>query len=372
MENKLECIYLSEDELIDLGVLDMKACIDVMEEAFKLVGIGDYIMGGPRENEHGQKLYFPLEERFPNMPTATAERRFMSMIAYLGGKFNVTGMKWYGSNIENQKKGLPRSILLTILNDPDTGAPLSIMSANTISAMRTGAMPGLGSKYLADPNGKILGIVGAGVIGKTSLLSILETSPNIVEVKVYDVFKEKALSLSAEMEQKYGIKFTATDNMEDAIIDSDIINVAASRTNKPFIKAEWIKKGALLSLPAAVDLDEELLLNANIVVDEWKMHLAHQRESFELDKDDPRKFDLATAHLFRLIEEDKLEEKSIISLGSIVANNDTSALLDKDITIFITGGLPIQDVAWSYHLYKKAVERNVGQKLKLWDQPVLI
>ena len=52
------------------------------------------------------------------------------MPAYLGGRYQMAGMKWYGSNVENKEKGLPRSILMMILSDKDTGAPLSFMSAN--------------------------------------------------------------------------------------------------------------------------------------------------------------------------------------------------------------------------------------------------
>src|SRR5699024_7896493 len=80
---------------------------------------------------------------FENMPTAGPDRRFMSLIAYLGGNFDVVGNKWYGSNINNFKKGLPRSIHTFTLNDKDTGAPLSIMAGNLISSVRTGAVPGV-------------------------------------------------------------------------------------------------------------------------------------------------------------------------------------------------------------------------------------
>lgn len=50
----------------------------------------------------------------------------MAMPAYLGGVFDMAGMKWYGSNCANKEKGLPRSILMLTLNDKDTGAPVAI------------------------------------------------------------------------------------------------------------------------------------------------------------------------------------------------------------------------------------------------------
>ena len=57
-------LLLSQKDLIDLGVMNMGECIDVIEGVFSLIGKGDYLMGGPLENEHGQMIYFPETERF--------------------------------------------------------------------------------------------------------------------------------------------------------------------------------------------------------------------------------------------------------------------------------------------------------------------
>ena len=85
---------------------------------------------------------------------------FMAMPAYLGGSHQMAGMKWYGSNVENKKVGLPRSILMMMLNDKDTGAPLALMSANLVSAYRTGGIPGVGAKYLARKRLRVVSIIG--------------------------------------------------------------------------------------------------------------------------------------------------------------------------------------------------------------------
>ena len=103
---KVEFLYLDEENMIKAGVLDMKRCVEVIDEVFVLLGKGDYLMGGPGNNEHGQKIFFPKASPHPNMPLDGPDRRFMAMIAYLGGRFNVCGEKWYGSNIINPQRGL--------------------------------------------------------------------------------------------------------------------------------------------------------------------------------------------------------------------------------------------------------------------------
>ena len=140
MKHNLDFLFLSEADAVKAGAGDIHTCIQVMDEVFDLLGQGDYLMGAPNHNSHGIKIYFPKETPFPGMPVKGPDRRFMALVGYLGGKFHVCGEKWYGSNLANREKGLPRSILTTVLNDPDTGAPLAIMSANALSAARTGAV----------------------------------------------------------------------------------------------------------------------------------------------------------------------------------------------------------------------------------------
>ena len=106
-------------------------------------------MSGKNENSHGAMVEFPETSPFPNMPLSGADRRYMAMPAYLGGSYNMAGVKWYGSNVANRKHGLPRSILTLMLNEPVTGAPVALMSANLISSYRTAAVPAVGARYLA-------------------------------------------------------------------------------------------------------------------------------------------------------------------------------------------------------------------------------
>ena len=153
--------------MIRAGVTDMDACVEAMEDLLLTLHKGDYVMGGKNHNSHGCMVTFPDDPEFDGMPKNAEDRRFMAMPAYLGGRYQMAGMKWYGSNMENKKKGLPRSILMMMLNDKDTGAPLAMMSANLLSSYRTGGIPGVGCKYLAREAAKTVAIIGPGVMGKT-------------------------------------------------------------------------------------------------------------------------------------------------------------------------------------------------------------
>ena len=120
---KVELKFFSEPDMMQAGVLDVASCVEVMDDTFKLLGQGDFVMGGYNQSSHGCMLWYPKDTPFPNMPKAGPDRRYMAMPAYVGGRYNCCGVKWYGSNVSNPKeRGLPRSILLVCLNDPVTGA----------------------------------------------------------------------------------------------------------------------------------------------------------------------------------------------------------------------------------------------------------
>jgi ornithine cyclodeaminase len=362
---------LSEEDMIKAGVLNMQKCVETIDETFKLLGKGDYLMGGPRENEHGLMIWFPEEKRFANMPIAGPDRRFLAMISYLGGKFNVCGEKWYGSNIENPKKrGLPRSILIVVLNDPISSKPLAFMSANLISAMRTGAVPGVAAKYLANQDSKVAGIIGCGVISKTCLMAIVETHKDLKEIKVYDIFQEKAKSFCKEMSQMLSLNVYPVDSLEKAIVGTDIISVAAAGKKHPFIKTEWLKEGSLLTLTGVADLSDDCYMNNKIVADNWKMHLAWLTESKEHPKGVESIVDWAmSGKLLKLIDDGRKKQEDILSLGDIVSGKVQGRKDKKEKIIFISGGMSVEDIAWGYTIYKKALKEGIGKELALWNKP---
>lgn len=373
---KIDFIFLNEQDMIKAGVTDMAGCIDAMEEVVKCLNAGDYVMGGENHNSHGSQVSFPTKSEFPNMPLDEGDdRRFMAMPAYIGGPFDLMGMKWYGSNTANKEKGLPRSILTVMLNDKDTGAPLALMSANLLSAYRTGAIPGVGAKYLAKPDSKVCAICGPGVMGKTSLEAILCTCPNIDTVKVKGRGKKSLDEFVAYVKEKYpNLKNVfAVDTIEELVKDSDVISFANSGntdpTTYPYVKKEWVKPGALIIGLSCFEMDsKELAEMATLVVDNLQLYEAWEEEfpypSFGANNIIGSKFtDMAHDGI--------ISKSDIIDLGDIIFNKKPGRVSDDQIFVFSVGGMPVEDVAWGKICYENAKKMNLGTKLNLWDEPVL-
>ena len=95
MDTAIKFLYLSEPDMIRAGVTDMDACVEAMEDLLLTLHKGDYVMGGKNHNSHGCMVTFPDDPEFEGMPKNAEDRRFMAMPAYLGGRYQMAGMKWY-------------------------------------------------------------------------------------------------------------------------------------------------------------------------------------------------------------------------------------------------------------------------------------
>ena len=373
---KIDFIYLSEQDMIRAGVTDMPGCVDTMEEMFGLLYHGDYRMAGANNDSHGAMVMFPENSPFPNMPKPTADRRFMAMPAYLGGSFCTAGMKWYGSNIANREKGLPRSILMFTLNDADTGAPLAHMSANLLSAYRTGAVPGVGARHLARKNSKVVGILGPGVMAKTSLSAFMAVCPEIDTVKVKGRGQKSLDSFLAWVQETFPQITTVTvvDSIEAVVRDSDIVTYCNSGevgdpSTYPIVKREWVKPGTFLSMPALCNIDAAMEeKDVRKVVDNTGLYEAWFEE---LPKPAHKYVPIIGVKFMDMIFEGKMSKDELEDIGKIVAGEAPGRQNDEEIIIMSVGGMPVEDVAWGTVVYRNAIERGIGVKLNLWDVPVL-
>lgn len=371
MGKKTEFLYLNEKEMIEAGVLDYGRCIDVEEEVFRLLSAGDYVMGGDKHNSHGIMMKFPKESPFPNMPLDAPDRRFMAMPAYVGGRFNVAGQKWYGSNIINPRRGLPRSILMVMLNDADTCEPIALMAGNLISSVRTGCVPGVATRHLANKNATVCACIGAGPVSKACFEGIIHEAKNLKEVVVCDLFIEKAQAFVDEMSARYGITGRATTSLEEAVRAGDIVSVAASSAKPITLKNEWLKEGSLLIFSGRGAVDEEYFTSAKTIWDNTKMHEVYYDEHMLLPENE-RFINGIAVQIYRFMYEGKLPPiTESLGLGDVICGSREGRIDEKERICFIASGMPVWDVAWGFELYEKAKAKGLGQNLLLWDDPYL-
>lgn len=336
----LEFLYLSQEDVIAAGGLDMKRVIGAVETALRAHAEKKVILP--------QKTIIDLDERELG--------RFAALPAFVKS-LGVASIKWSGSNPANPvKHGLPRAILIIILNDASedgSRAPLAIMEGSILSAMRTGAVTGVAAKYLASKKSEVAAVIGTGVQAKTQIMALAEVL-HIKEVRAYDVKKERAEAYVREMNEELGLNFKAVNTPREAVEGAAVI-VTATVADKPIVKNEWIKTGSLFAHVGSYQEEEyEVLLNSDkIVVDELQMALGR-----------------GTQTLPRMLREGLLKKENIhAELGEIVVGKKSGRENEKERIYFSPIGLAIEDTAVANDIYKVAKEKGIGQKLKLWDKP---
>lgn len=380
---KIDFLYLNEEEMIKAGVLDAKGCIETMRDTLSLFGKKDFLLGGPKADEHGLQMNFPQKSDIENFPLDDGpDRRFMAMPAYLGGRFHIAGQKYYGSNSHNSALGLPRSILMVTLSDVDTGAPKAIMSANLLSAMRTGAMPAMAATYLANKDSEVLSLIGPGVINKCALMCYMEVLPNIKKIKLRgsSMTSKTAIEMKEYIEANYPQvkEIEICDSLESACRDADVVSEAmsVSKENMEEFKLEWFKKGAtVFSMGSFLYRQYNDFVNTKMVVDNYGMYKKYLSNFIARGPVDElgnkREWVIMGIHFVHLVESGVVPREQVINLCDIV-NGISKGREDKDeIVMCSIGGMPLEDLSWGYDCYQKALELGIGTNLNLWNEPYM-
>lgn len=380
---KIDFLYLNEKDMIEAGVLDAAGCIETMRDTMALFGKKDFLLGGPNADEHGLQMNFPQKSDIEGFPLDDGpDRRFMAMPAYLGGRFHIAGQKFYGSNSHNAALGLPRSILMVTLSDVDTGAPKAIMSANLLSAMRTGAMPAMAATYLANKDSEVLSLLGPGVINKCALMCYMEVLPNIQKIKIRGSSSKSktALAMKEFIEETYPQveEIVICDSLEEACRDADVVSEAMSVTkeNMEEFKLEWFKKGAtVFSMGSFLYRKYEDFKNTTMVVDNYGMYQKYLNNFIARGPVDAfgnkREWVIMGIHFVHLVKTGQVQREQVINLCDIVNGKSEGRTSQDEIVMCSIGGMPLEDLSWGYDCYQRAMKKGLGTSLNLWDAPYM-
>jgi N-[(2S)-2-amino-2-carboxyethyl]-L-glutamate dehydrogenase len=340
-----EILFLSQEDVKQCGGFDMVNIISIMEKVFKLHHKKEYIL--PKKTAL----------RWGDMDSESVTGRINSMPGFIGGDFNISGIKWISSAPQNPfKYNLPRATGLIILNDPNTLTPTAIMDGTLISAMRTGANSGVAAKYLAKPDSKIIGLVGAGVQNRTQLLALKAVLKEIEEIRIYDLNEDRARNFAKEMQSVVNTPILVMNSSEETIRGADVF-VTATVTKTPIVKADWIKEGSLYIHVGSHECEFDVIDQSDkIVVDDWE-ELKHR----------------GVETISIMYNTGNFDETSIYSeLGAIVSGSKPGRENPIEKVYFNSVGMGIEDVAVAKAVYETAKNNHVGQSLSLWNTPTFI
>jgi len=319
-------LYLSREAVEKLN-LRMADVVDVVETAFKDKGEG--------------KVEMPPKPGIHTRPDAFIH----AMPAYIKTR-EAAGMKWISGYPQNTGRGLPYISGLMILNDPDTGFPISVMDATWLTAMRTGAATAVAAKYLARPDSKTVAILGCGVQGRSNIQALKVILKKLNRVYAYDVRPEAANRFSDQCRDSYNVDCTVCESPEKAVRSADVVITAGPILRKPLplIAQDWLNPGVFV---CALDFDSYVTAEA-----------FHAADLFTTD--DVRQFAYyRKAGYFAGIPVQPID------LGDIVASGISPRQATGDRIISVNLGLALEDVCTAQLIYQRALTQGVGVQLPL-------
>lgn len=313
-EDGMSTLLLTKSDMSEL--LNMEEVIGAVEQSFRDCAAGRAQMRS--------KVYLQLEKGdFRAMPCAVP---------------GAAGIKWVNVHPGNRNLGLPTIMAILILNDPDTGYPTAIMDATEITAYRTAATSAVASKYLARPDSHSLGLLGAGRQGRMHL----EAHSVLFSLEVARVCDVRPEAIEDFVCHFQNIEVEAASPEEVAA--SDIVCTLTPAT-KPVVQADWIKPGTHMNAvgadaPGKQELDPAILRMARVVVDD----VAQACHAGEINV---------------AIRNGLFAQANIgATLGEIVTGAKQGRENCKDITVFDSTGLAIEDLATAQLAYDKASKRG--------------
>jgi alanine dehydrogenase len=266
------------------------------------------------------------------------------------GAAGVSGVKVVGDFVSNYTAGLPSELGLLTLLDPANGVPLAIMDATFITACRTGAMTAVGAKYLARPDARILGHVGARGTALWNVL-LLNVVLDLAEIRVTSRRPESREAFGRQLRAATGTPVRVVATAAEAFDGADVL-VEASRltTPEPLLRTSAVRPGAFVvpyGTISAVELDLLDVMD-KVVVDDWREAQAGQFGA-----------------LRRHVDTGRLTAETLhAELGQIVAGVRPGRESPDERILFWHRGLAILDIAVGQLILRKAEQAEAGTMLR--------
>jgi len=324
-------LFLSRSDVE--SVLTMSDAINVVEKAFAELG----------KKTAKVPLRVPIE-------VEKEEGIVLFMPAYLQEMEAMTCKVVSVFKNNPQLYNLPTIQAAVLLIDPKTGTILSCMDGSYLTAMRTGGVSGVATKYLAREDAKKVGLIGTGVQAATQLWAVCEVRP-IEEAKIYSIDPvERQDAFAKQMCERLNIPVSVAKSNKDAIEDADII-LTATWSKMPTFSGDWIKPGTHINgigsyTPEMQEVDVTTVKKAKVVVD-----------SFEAS------FSEAGDLIIPLKKGDITKEHIYAELGELVIGQKEGRTSEDEITFFKSVGMAIQDASAAKHAYLAAKEKNIGTEI---------
>ena len=276
------------------------------------------------------------------------QNRIGCLPAYLGGEFDVAGMKWIASFSGNVAEGIERASGLIILNSMKTGRPEAVIEGSLISAQRTAASAALAADVLHNwNNDDALGILGCGRINLEIVRFVTAMRPVLRRIFVFDLDPARAREFASRVETLLpGSKVLVQAAPHDVFRQARLISFATTALSPHIADFPPYPLGATILHISLRDLTTSLIRRSDNVVDDPD-HVCRERTSLHLAEKESGGRDFIRC-----------------TLGSVLLGQVPARITETATVIFSPFGLGILDLAVAAYVRRIALQRGYGQVLR--------
>ncbi len=268
----------------------------------------------------------------------------MNLLAAAVPSIGVVGFKTYTAF----RSGM-RSVVM--LFSSQNGHLLSIIEADFLGRMRTGATSGLATKLLARPDASIVGLIGAGKQAYTQVLGVCAVR-QVRVVYVYSRHLPECESFCNALMHRLSIEVRPAPSARQALEDADIV-ITATTSPEPVLPGDWLKSGCHINAIGSNwanrrELDNATLQRSSVIVTDSQEQARVEAGDFVIP---------ANEGLF--------DWSRVSDLADVVADHGPKRELASDITLYKGVGIALEDIATAAHVYTLAREQGVGKEIDL-------
>jgi ornithine cyclodeaminase/alanine dehydrogenase-like protein (mu-crystallin family) len=252
----------------------------------------------------------------------------------------VFGAKLVSVYPENFAIGRQSHQGVVVLFDPETGAPVCVVHAGEITAIRTAAASAVATDALARADSTRLAILGYGEQAAAHCRALLKVR-RIQAVRVWGRASDRAEAFCGRMRTELGIPFSSADDVEDLVSDADII-CTVTTAREPVLKGAWVRPGTHVNLVGSsmagpVEVDTEFVVRSRFIADS-REGVLHQGAEF------------LRAKAAGVIGNDHI----VAEIGQVLAGEIVGRRSNAEITAYKSLGHVVQDLASAWALYRGA------------------
>jgi ornithine cyclodeaminase len=269
-----------------------------------------------------------------------SEGRLFGVMPGAMGAHGAFGAKLISVFHENFAKGIQSHQGLVILFDPESGAPVCVVHAGEITAIRTAAASAVATDALARKDARRLALLGYGEQAATHARAIGKVR-DIESIVVWGRSHDRARAFAERMQAELGLPAAAAASVKDAVAKADIV-CTVTTASEPILKGEWVRPGTHLNLVGSglagpVEVDNDLVVRSRFIADSREGVLSQGAEFLR-------------AKAAGLIGDDHI----VAEIGQVLAGEIVGRRSADEITVYKSLGHVVQDLASAWALYSQA------------------